>query len=270
MYVFNLSKSEDSRIIELDFDYITVTSFSKPGNYIKESITIRIEADAEISIVKGKQGEYMVVFHWFWREKYTLDHVTLDEAQNIKEAMLKIINVKKSVSNVSKKMEGIKVGKQIWAKRNLNVDVGDFSVEPLFQEDLTKQNGRLYSWHGAVKAAEIYNGWKIPSVEDYKELFEYLSGSLWKELTTSMNFSLSGVYSERLLELHGNPFAKAGEPLAYEVGGFYWTSDFDQIRRNGPKQRKLIRFNSLNKKIEPSSISELNRNMLSVRLIKAR
>ena len=268
MHVFNLSGGEDYRVIEIDFDFITVTKYSINGNSIIESTTVKIEEDVDISIIKKSEDLFDVDFNWYWREKYRLEDVTTEIASYIQKAMDQIITVRKAISNSDPKLEGIKVGNQIWGKTNLSLDVGNFSVEPLFQMGLSKECGLLYSWEGAVKAADSYPGWRIPTVEDYQQLFRYLEDNLWVELMTSMNFKLCGVYSERLLELHGNPFSKSGDPLSFEVGGFYWTSDSEPPKKDRSRHRRLIRFNSLNKKIEPCSISERKRNMLSLRLIK--
>ena len=120
MHVFNLSGGEDYRVIEIDFDFITVTKYSINGNSIIESTTVKIEEDVDISIIKKSEDLFDVDFNWYWREKYRLEDVTTEIASYIQKAMDQIITVRKAISNSDPKLEGIKVGNQIFDHMSVN------------------------------------------------------------------------------------------------------------------------------------------------------
>jgi len=75
-----------------------------------------------------------------------------------------------STNSKSSEMEGVKIGTQIWMRKNLDIPA-DNSCCP---EEKYKSYGCLYTWHDAVRLSNQIEGWRLPTAEDWRVLEEYL------------------------------------------------------------------------------------------------
>jgi len=78
------------------------------------------------------------------------------------------------LSDGSKNFKTIEIGKQIWMKENLNIDING-SVCYKNDPANCKKYGRLYDWHTALKACP--NGWHLATNKEWEELFRYVDGT---------------------------------------------------------------------------------------------
>jgi uncharacterized protein (TIGR02145 family) len=76
--------------------------------------------------------------------------------------------------NCTADFECIPIGSQVWAKKNLNYDVGVSKCYGNDPANCTKY-GRLYDWNTAMTACP--NGWHLPSNADWDKLFSYADGT---------------------------------------------------------------------------------------------
>lgn len=69
----------------------------------------------------------------------------------------------------------IRVGNQVWSDRNISVDV---EGSKCYDDNLAncQKRGRLYTWEMAKKVAEMYPEWRLPTEQDYEELFAVIKG----------------------------------------------------------------------------------------------
>ena len=74
---------------------------------------------------------------------------------------------------LSQEVETVRLGSQIWMKRNLNV-VMDSSVCFKHKEQHCEIFGRLYNWETALKACP--QGFRLPTDDDWSQLIEYMGG----------------------------------------------------------------------------------------------
>ena len=77
-------------------------------------------------------------------------------------------------SNCTADFGSITIGSQVWAKKNLNCNVGDSKCYGNDPENCTKY-GRLYDWNTAMTACP--SGWHLPTDAEWDILVDFAGGS---------------------------------------------------------------------------------------------
>lgn len=70
----------------------------------------------------------------------------------------------------------IKIGEQIWMAKNLDVP----TKESCCSQDCEKY-GHLYNWKEAVKLANQIEGWRMPTIEDWRKLERHLGSPVTED-----------------------------------------------------------------------------------------
>ena len=119
---------------------------------------------------------------------------------------------------------------KIWMAENLNYKSDDSWC---YRNKATacKTYGRLYTWESALKICPT--GWHLPSVEEYKESFDYASSKLLigKKIKSKKGWAGSGngddFWGLKVLPagggIYGTNYNNAGNE------SYFWTSDQDRI-----------------------------------------
>jgi uncharacterized protein (TIGR02145 family) len=76
--------------------------------------------------------------------------------------------------NACTNLEEVPIGTQVWAKKNLDCDVGESKCYDNDPANCTKY-GRLYDWETAKTACP--SGWHLPSQADWEVMTAYIGGA---------------------------------------------------------------------------------------------
>ena len=84
------------------------------------------------------------------------------------------------LSQVQKKVslypfKPIKIGNQIWSDKNISIEIEGSKCYDN-NELNCQQHGRLYTWEMAKKIAAMYPEWRLPTKQDYEDLFAVTRG----------------------------------------------------------------------------------------------
>jgi uncharacterized protein (TIGR02145 family) len=256
--------------IEVRKDYVTVTTAPQSHSNMLQSKSFRVEKDVIVVISEMQDGLYAVDCNWLWRDPTNLEFLTKAQAEELKQVVEQIAQTKRSLNMQNSRLKGIRVGNQIWCDKNIDMDIGAECVLPAKNGNEIHSLGRLYSYDGVEQIEAMYKNWRVPTEEDFSELFEYLATNTWTELTKNMNFKLCGFHTKRLSSEEFDQFLEQDPSLRIYFGGFYWTSEIlsKQEHSNRPKSRKYLYLNKLNAKLSFEESQCSNHNMLSLRLIK--
>ena len=182
------------------------------------------------------------------------------------------LNAQETITDIDgNSYETVKIGEQVWMKENLKttsyangeiiptthpytLDISD-ETAPKYQwaynedESNVKVYGRLYTWYTVTDSRKVCpQGWHVPSLKEWKTLFEYLGGGNeaanklkeagaehWKGLSTNAtNESGFSALPAGSRWLYGK-FVQLGE------FGHYWSGDAYQ---EGIAFRILLRNNN--------------------------
>lgn len=257
--------------IDVFDDFVTVNRAHRTNTDMVESKSIRVDRDVIVDIEKVGSNLAHVTCSWLWRDSTHFDSLTLSQATKLKLVIEQIANGKRNLIMQEKQIKGILIGNQIWSYSNLELDLGLQSMYPKHGEVDIRNIGRLYTYHGAQQIEETYKNWRIPSVEDYRELFSFFNDErLWFELTENLNFELAGFHSKKIDPKQYQKFMELNPALKINNGGFYWTSESFKKQLEG-KNSLVRRYMYLNRYSKTPQFDETINNtesMFSLRLIK--
>ncbi len=123
--------------------------------------------------------------------------------------------------------ESVKIGKQIWMAKNLNIKIKDSFCHSNFGGNC-KKYGRLYTWEAAKKACP--KGWHLPSDKEWKELLRHSGGyhclrteERVGDSKKSYNF-LTKKGEDSFGALLGGARGDSGRFYAITNYGYYWSA----------------------------------------------
>lgn len=256
--------------IEVTENFLTVDRRHQHTSLI-ESKTIKVEADVIIYVHKKESSLYDLVCHWLWREPTRFENLSHDQAIELQQIISQIAHSLRKASNQNNTLKGIKVGNQIWSDRNLFMDAG---LETAIQSELNKMErkdfGYLYTKAGAERVASIFPDWRIPSQEDYVELFSFFGSEAWDEITKNMKFRMGGFKSVKIPENEMKQFLEFNSALKLYNSGFYWTSDVtpDYSGKKSLEKHTYMYLNEFKKTFSFEQSVQANNNQFSLRLIR--
>ncbi|MBO6792623.1 MAG: hypothetical protein JJ895_01840 [Balneolaceae bacterium] len=256
--------------IEVHKDFVTVSRKLQNHSNMLQSRTFRVEKDVLVEVSKTNNDLYTLECAWLWREPTIFNNLSFNQADELKQVVDQIAQTKRSLDMHQTNLKGIKVGNQIWCDQNINIDIGAECAYPLLKGNKVTSFGRLYTYEGVEQVNALYKKWRVPTEQDYLELFSFLAPRAWKELTQNMQFLMSGFRSKRLKDDLLDKFLEQNKALRVFNGGFYWTSEITKYsdETDRPLSRKYLQLNKLNNKISFEESQCANRNMLSLRLIR--
>lgn len=151
----------------------------------------------------------------------------------------------------------VKIGKKWWFARNLNVQ-NDRVYQQLFYDnefDLCETYGSLYSPERGDKLCP--DGWKIPSKEDWEDLFRHIPEDTFAELQASGNSGFGAVF--------GGMANSSTNPTTF-YGKDSWAHYISSTQPTGSISYWIV---SLDKKNERMITGyQFGRNKYSVRCVK--
>lgn len=259
---------DSSFLVEVHNNYVTVDRRHQHTSLV-ESKTIKVDKDVLVQLHRERNNQYTLECKWLWRDPTVFENLLYDEAKLLKQVITQIATSLQRLAVASPRLNGIEVGNQMWASEDINLDMG-------LESKISRASGyskygikRLYTFTGAKKIEENYPDWRIPTVEDYLELFEFLPQAPLKELVKNLKFGFYGFHSNRLSTEEMIRFQKMNPALKPFYGGFYWTSDIEGYDPKNEKygKRKYIYLNRLSKQVTIEESVNLNDNFFSLRLI---
>ena len=257
--------------IEVHQDFVTVTTKPQEHSNMLQSKSFRVEKDVIVLISERNNGLSSVDCNWLWRNPTHFEYLTKEQAEELKQVVEQLAQTKRSLNMQDSTLKGIRVGNQVWCDQNLGIDIGEECALPRHNGNEIHTMGRLYSYEGVEQINTMYKNWRIPTKQDYKELFAYLSHNVWNEITKNMKFKMSGFNTKRLSVDEFEQFLEQDPSLRVLSGGFYWTSDIYSSHEDSerPKSRTYVQLNKLSGKISFEESQCSNQNMLSLRLIRS-
>ena len=262
-----VGQGENSFTIEVHKNYVTIDR-KHPHTSLIESKTIKVDKDVIVTLYKKAEDVYKLECKWLWRNPTVFDNLTREEATQLRTVINKLANSLRSLATANKTLPAIKIGKQVWAKVDIDIDMG---IESRASEANCSKNSvnRLYTYTGAERVAANFPNWRIPTVEDYQEMMDYLYWGLFKELTGPINFGFYGFASNSISDKDLKAFQQMNRALQANNGGFYWTSDIEgydpEYEQFG--KRKYIYLNRFTQKVNIEESVNMNDNLFSLRLI---
>lgn len=175
-------------------------------------------------------------------------------------------------SNVqSQELGEIKIGDQIWADKNISIDVSG-SWDYMDNPSNSLLYGKLYDFEAAKKIQNQYKGWRLPTQQDFEILEHYLKSKNpnleIRDLIiyggiSNLDLMLSGMYSEDgfdylgITKIHYDGLGKDGH---------YWLNNGMYICLNN---REFVDFTSSGASFDKTTGGYKKHNDgCSIRLIK--
>ena len=262
-----VGQGENSFLIEVHKNYVTVDRKHQHTSLI-ESKTIKVDKDVIVYVNKTGDNSFDLQCKWLWRNPTVFKGLTWEEARELEEVINRMSNSLRQLAVADKNLPSIRVGKQLWAKVDIDLDMGLESQDS--EADLKRNSAdRLYTYTGAERVAANFPDWRIPTVDDFKELADFLDWGFYQELVSHLNFGFGGFCSNSIHKKELNKFMQMNPALQPNNGGFYWTSDLigsEQDSRLYGK-RKYIYLNRFTKKVSVEESINVNDNFFSLRLI---
>jgi len=160
--------------------------------------------------------------------------------------------------------EEIKIGNQIWMAKNLDI----FTEESCCSE-LCNLHGRLYTWYEAVELADQMEGWRLPTLADWRTLEKFLGSG---DEEDKLSNRTGGSELKKIPSFNVFPGScMKGEIVKLNEQACYWARDTVRATSNGKlyAYTKTLFNQPGNPKIDQiyESITSLSAKK-SVRLIK--
>ena len=261
--------NQNSFMIEVNQNFVTVDRKHQHTSLI-ESKTIKVDKDVIVYLHQKDEELYNLECKWLWRDATFFENLSHKQALDLQRIIIQLSNAQRRAATLNSGIRGIRVGNQIWANKNMDVDMGLESRIPLADDKEMEELGKLYTYKAADRIDNLYADWRVPTVKDFEELFEFFDAQKWVELTNHMEFHLGGFFSERIPQNELNLFLEMNPALQALNGGFYWTSDVEDYNYKDELsgKRKYIYFNRFNEEISVEESVNANDNLFSLRLIK--
>lgn len=254
--------------IEVHNNYVTVDRKHQHTSLI-ESKTIKVEKDVIVYLHKKGSDVYNLECKWLWRNSTIFENLSFEDAKQLELVITQISTSLRRVAMLNNNLSGIQVGDQLWASKDINLDMGLESKFSGLNEAQKIQKNRLYSYTGAQRVEANYPEWRIPTVEDFEELFNFFGDNIQKELTGHLNFFYHGFYSDRIPSKEMKLFLELNPALRAKNGGFYWTSNIEGYdpRNENMGKRKYVYLNRFSAQASIEESVNANDNFFSLRLI---
>lgn len=256
--------------IEVNGDFVTVSRKRLDHSNMLQSKSFKVEQDVLVIIQNSRNNLYSVELDWLWLKPTRFDNLTLKQAEELKQLVEQLAQSKRELESQNLNLKGIKVGSQVWSESNIDIDVGLDCSFPVLEGRVLKKIGRLYTYEGAKNASEQYSNWRIPTEEDFRQLFSFFPENAWKEVTERMNFHFSGFGSKRLAQEKIDKFLEQNPALKIPNSGFYWTNEITSFNDDTglPKSIKYLMLNKFSSRSIFKEAQCSNQNMFSLRLIR--
>jgi uncharacterized protein (TIGR02145 family) len=261
--------NQNAFMIEVRQNYVTVDRKHQHTSLI-ESKTIKVDKDVIVYLHNKKEEVFDLECKWLWRNPTYFENLSKQQAEDLQRIIIQLSNAQRRAATLSSGLKGIRVGNQIWASQNMDVDMGMESRIPTYADKNLPELGRLYTYKAVDRIDNLYPDWRVPTIDDYKILFDFFDNQKFGELTKHMEFHLGGFYSEKIPQSEMNMFLEMNPALEPFSGGFYWTSDIRDYdyKEEWSGKRSYIYFNRFNENISIEESVNANDNMFSLRLIK--
>jgi uncharacterized protein (TIGR02145 family) len=184
-------------------------------------------------IMDRSHGNLEKLLNWHGR-MLSVRCVEPTEEQRAK-AKEKVENAKKARESVTtftdsrdkKVYKKVVIGKQTWMAQNLNFVPAKGSVCHGAKESNCDKYGRLYNWEAAMKACPA--GWRLPTVDDWTELYEYTGSYDNLKSKTGWNKTLGNGSDEYgFAALPGGTVEEHSRPVGEDAA--WWTATEPYIR----------------------------------------
>lgn len=255
--------------VEVYNNYVTVDRKHHHTSLI-ESKTIKVEKDVIVYLKKQAHNVYQLQCKWLWREPTIFENLSYDEGIELQQVITQIATSLRQLEMSNHSLDGIQVGKQVWARHDISLDLGLESYVSRFSSYDTDTKYRLYTYTGAQKIEANYPDWRIPTVQDFVKLSKFFGKGYIKELLGNLNFGFYGFHSKRIPHNEMTQFLNMNPALKAQNGGFYWTSDLKGFDPQNEQfgNRSYIYFNRLTQKVCRQESVNANDNFFSLRLIR--
>lgn len=261
--------NQNSFMIEVHQNFVTVDRKHQHTSLI-ESKTIIVDKDVIVYLHEKKEDVFDLECKWLWRNPTIFENLSQKQAHDLQKIIIQISHAQRLVAIQNEELSGIRVGKQVWSSKNIDLDMGIDSKIPSGEDPTGEGRGRLYSYKGVESIENLFTDWRVPTVKDYLELFGFFDLRCWEELTERMEFNLCGFFSHRIPEKEFNMFLEMNRALKPGKGGFYWTSNIESFdyKNKLSGKRNYVYFNKYNQQTTIEESVNSNDNMFSLRLIK--
>ena len=139
----------------------------------------------------------------------------------------------------------VQIGSQIWMKRNLTYDDGKGGIRHTTPFDLTEWGEQYYyTWDAANRVANKIEGWRLPTIEDWNTLINYVgTNPAYKLKSTSGWFNnqngsdeygfcvLPTEYYKSTIYGGFHAYFWSSTPGEWPSEGTYWSYVFDRDDR---------------------------------------
>ncbi|MGB0346911.1 MAG: hypothetical protein ACPGGA_05455 [Balneolaceae bacterium] len=261
--------NQNSFMIEVSQNFVTVDRKHQHTSLI-ESKTIKVDKDVIVYLHEKNEDVYDLECKWLWRDATFFENLSKQQALDLQRIIIQLSNAQRRAAMLISGLKGIRVGNQIWANQNMDIDMGLESKVPIAYEKEMPELGKLYTYKAVDRIDNLYADWRVPTVKDYEDLFDFFYDQKWNELTKNMGFHLGGFFSEKIPNNELNLFIEMNPALRALNGGFYWTSDIEDYNYKDEYsgKRKYVYFNNFNEEINIEESVNSNDNLFSLRLIK--
>ncbi len=255
--------------IEVWQNYITVDRKHQHTSLI-ESKTTKVDRDVIVYLHEKDSDHFDLECKWLWRDATYFENLSKQQALDLQRIIIQLSQAQRKAALINSGLKGIKVGNQVWASKDITLDLGLLSKIPVSGKQEMESLGRIYNYKGVERIETLFDDWRVPTAEDFRELLNFFDRQRWQELTGRMKFGLSGFFSERIPEEELNIFMEMNPALQTLNGGFYWTSTIDGYDYKDEKsgKRSYVFFNKFNEEVSLEQSVNSNDNYFSLRLIK--